>query len=69
MSDEYGDAREELGKMLERKEILEEILSDIDLCIQIRNGAEKGSQERANCSLIIDVLIHAAQKIQKRGLQ
>ncbi|ADP02570.1 hypothetical protein GECvBMG_gp187 [Salmonella phage GEC_vB_MG] len=69
MCEKYGDAREELGRMIERKEILEEILSDIDLCMQIRNGAEKGSQERANCSLLIDALIHTAQKIQKRGLQ
>lgn len=69
MCEKYGDAREELGRMIERKEILEGILSDIDLCMQIRNEAKKGSQERANCSLLIDGLIHIAQKIQKRGLQ
>ena len=39
MSDKYGDAREELGRMLERKEILQEVIQHIDTCRFLRDQA------------------------------
>lgn len=67
MSDKYGDAREELGRMLERKEILEELLPHIDTVILLRNGQEKGSVGRDIYTVVIDTLIFVAKSIQTRG--
>ncbi len=68
MSDKYGDAREELGRMIERKEILEEVLSHIDVCMNLRNGLEKKSVERGTYTTIIDSLLFVAKRIQARGV-
>ncbi|MBL5840953.1 hypothetical protein I4U30_22045 [Enterobacter asburiae] len=68
MSDEYGDAREELGKMLERKEIMEEIISQIDTCRFLRDKEPKNSVSRGKYNLVIDTLLHVAKTIQVRGV-
>ena len=68
MSDEYGDAREELGKMLERKEIMEEIISQIDTCRFLRDKEPKNSAARGKYNLVIDTLLHVGKTIQARGV-
>lgn len=68
MSDKYGDAREELGRMIERKEILEEVLSHIDVCMNLRKGLEKNSVERGTYTTIIEALLFVAKRIQARGV-
>lgn len=68
MSDKYGDAREELGRMIERKEILEGLLSHIDACMNLRNGLESNSVERVTYTTVIDALLFVAKTIQARGV-
>lgn len=68
MSDEYGDAREELGKMLERKEIMEEVIREIDFCRVLRDKEPKNSPGREKYNLVIDTLLHIGKTIQKRGV-
>lgn len=68
MSDKYGDAREELGKMLERKEIMEEVIREIDFCRALRDKEPKNSPGREKYNLVIDTLLHIGKTIQKRGV-
>ncbi|QXL90486.1 hypothetical protein [Salmonella phage NINP13076] len=68
MSDRYGDSREELGRMIERKEIIEDILKEIDTCRYLRDKQAKNSVQRETYNLVIDTLIHVGKKIQERGV-
>ncbi len=68
MSDKYGDAREELGRMLERKEILQEVIQHIDTCRFLRDQQAKNSVQRETYNLVIDTLLHVGKTIQKRGV-
>uniref|UniRef100_A0AAU8GEE1 Uncharacterized protein n=1 Tax=Salmonella phage vB_SEnST11_KE22 TaxID=3161173 RepID=A0AAU8GEE1_9CAUD len=69
MSDKYGNAREELGKMIERKEIIEDILKEIDTCRHLRDKQVINSTQREIYNLVIDTLIHVGKKIQERGVK
>lgn len=66
MSDSYGEAREELGRMLERREILDQILTLIDTTRMLRNKLPVGSAERTYFTNTIDAFMHVAQGIQRR---
>lgn len=68
MSDKYGDAREELGRMLERKEILEEILGHIDVCRDLRKEWGKGTPQEGVYTTIIDAMLFLAKRVQARGV-
>ncbi len=69
MADEYGDCREKLGRMLERKEIMEGLMKQIDVCIMVRDQQKKNSLARETYTLVVDSLMFVAKSIQRRGVE